>query len=296
MTADDPLPPREVARLVRRALAEDRVRSDRTTRAVLPRPVEAEGIVRAQARGVASGVAAAALAARSLGLRVARAVTDGAPVRPGSVVLVLRGDARKILAAERTVLNLLMHASGVATLTARAVRASRPSRPRLAVLATRKTLPGLRDLEKAAVVHGGGGPHRRDLSSAILVKNNHLALVGLERAVERARRQARPGEPVEVEVTSPSEALRAVRAGAEVVLIDNASPARARAIVRALRAAGLRRRVLVELSGGLTVENLPRYRSVGADGVSLGSLTHSAPALPFHLGLRPLAALRRRAA
>ena len=293
---DGTAPTREVGRLVLRALTEDRARLDRTTRAILPRAVPAEGAVRAQARGVVSGVAAAALAARALGLRVARVVPDGGSVRPGTLVLVLRGDARAILAAERTVLNLLMHASGVATLTARAVRASRPSRPRLEVLATRKTLPGLRDLEKAAVVHGGGRPHRSDLSSALLVKNNHLALVGLERAVERARRRARPGEVVEVEVSSASEALRAVRAGARAILIDNAPPARARAIVRALAAAGLRTKVRVELSGGLTVETLPRYRSVGADQVSLGALTHSAPALPFHLTVRPLAALRHRPA
>lgn len=288
MVRDGPPPTREVERLVLRALAEDRARHDRTTRALFPRAVPAEGTVRAQARGVASGVAAAALAARALGLRVAPAVTDGGPVRPGTVVLVLRGDARAILAAERTVLNLLMHASGVATLTARAVRASRPSRPRLEVLATRKTLPGLRDLEKSAVVHGGGRPHRRDLSEAVLVKNNHLAVVGLEPAIARLRRAAARLGPIEVEVRTAAEAVRAARAGADVLLIDNASPPGARRIVGALTDAGLRRRVRVELSGGLSSASLPRYRRVGADAVSLGALTHSAPALPFHLRLRPL--------
>jgi len=188
-----------------------------------------------------------------------------------------------------------MHASGVATATARAVRAAGRSRGALRVLATRKTLPGLRDLEKAAVVHGGGRPHRRDLASAILVKNNHVALVGLEAAVARARRSARPGEPVEVEVASVGAARRAARAGADVLLIDNASPARARAIVRALERAGVRDRLRIELSGGLTAENLGRYRSVGADRASLGALTHSAAALPFHLRLRRRPALRHRA-
>jgi nicotinate-nucleotide pyrophosphorylase (carboxylating) len=281
---------------VRRALAEDRVRADRTTRAVLPSAVPAEARVIAQARGVVSGLEAAGLAARLCGLSVRRAARDGSAVRAGSVVLVVRGDARRILGVERTVLNLLMHASGVATLTARAVRAARPSRPRLEVLATRKTLPGLRELEKAAVVHGGGRPHRQDLASAILVKSNHVALVGLERAVRLARRRARAGEPVEVEVTSASAAVRAARAGATVLLVDNASPERARQVVRALERAGRRRAVRVELSGGLTVRNLRRYRAVGADRASLGQLTHSAPALPFHLRLRPLAALRRRPA
>jgi len=251
--------------------------------------------VTAQAAGVASGVEAATVAARGVGLTVVRAARDGTVVRPGQAVLIVHGAARSILAAERTVLNLLMHASGVATATSRAVRAARPSRPALAVLATRKTLPGLRDLEKAAVVHGGGRPHRRDLSDRILVKSNHLALVPLETAVARARRRARPGESVEVEVRSVREALRAARAGARALLIDNASPRAARAIVRALEEAGVRRRVEVELSGGITVANLRRYRSVGADAVSLGALTHSAPALPFHLRIRPLG-LRRRPA
>ncbi len=282
-----------VSPLVRTALAEDRVREDRTTRAVLPRRVAAEGRVVAQAAGVLSGVGAAREAARALGLRVLRAGRDGAAVRPGTVVLVLRGDARAILAVERTVLNLLMHASGVASATARAVRAVRGSRPPLSVLATRKTLPGLRELEKSAVVDGGGRPHRRDLADAVLVKNNHLVLVGLEEAIGRARRAGGARASIEVEVRSAGEALRAARAGAGTLLVDNAPPPRARAIVRALVDAGLRRRVRVELSGGLTPENVARYRSVGADAVSLGALTHSAAALPFHLELRS-AGLRRR--
>jgi nicotinate-nucleotide pyrophosphorylase (carboxylating) len=282
-----------VARLVRAALDEDRVRRDRTTRAVLPRGVPAEGRVVAQAAGVLSGVGVARAAARAVGLAVVRARRDGSSVRPGTVVLLLRGDARAILGVERTLLNLVMHASGVATATARAVRAAEGSRPPLAILATRKTLPGLRDLEKAAVVDGGGWPHRRDLSDAVLVKNNHLALVRLELTIDRARRAVGPRGAVEVEVRTAADALRAARAGASGLLVDNASPTQARSIVRALERAGLRGRVSVELSGGITPENVRRYRGVGADAASLGALTHSAPALPFHLELRPVA-LRRR--
>jgi len=175
-----------------------------------------------------------------------------------------------------------------ATETARAVRAAGKRPPGVQVLATRKTLPGLRDLEKAAVVHGGGRPHRRDLSDGLLVKTNHLALVGVEEAVRRARRRARPGEPVEVEVRTATEALRAARAGADALLLDNSSPSRAEHVVRALSTAGLRSGLSVELSGGLTPARLRRYRGVGADAASLGGLTHSAPALPFHLRLRPV--------
>jgi len=276
-----------LAALVARALAEDRVGRDRTTRALFGRAVPAEATVTAEADGVVSGLAAVRALARSLGLRAVVAARDGGRVRPGSVVVRLRGDARTILGAERTLLNFLMHASGVATATAAAVARVRGAYPPLEVWATRKTLPGLRDLEKAAVVHGGGRPHRRDLAEAILIKNNHLTLLSLPEAVRRARAHAPSGVRVEVEVRTAREAMRAARAGAPALLIDNASPARARGIVRSLARAGLRRGRWVELSGGITPENVGRYRSVGADAVSLGALTHSARALPFHLTLRP---------
>jgi nicotinate-nucleotide pyrophosphorylase (carboxylating) len=291
MTPARSRPARPLDRLVRAALAEDRTGRDRTTRALLTVPVRAEGTVTAQARGTLSGMKAARAIARLAGLSLRAAKRDGDPVRRGSVVLVLRGDARKILAVERTLLNFLMHASGVATATARAIDHAGP----LEVWGTRKTVPGLRDLEKAAIRHGGGTPHRRDLAAALLVKNNHLALVPLPEAVRRARRAARPGEPVEVEVRSPREALRAARAGADVLLLDNQSPGGARAIVRALARAGLRRGRRIELSGGITPTTIARYRRSGADAASLGAVTHSAPALPFHLTLEP-AALRRRPA
>jgi len=272
--------------LARRAVDEDRVRHDRTTATLFPRAVPAEARVVAQARGVLSGMTVVREIARSARLRLFAARADGAPVRSGTVVLRLRGDARRILGAERTLLNVLMHASGVASATAHAVAATRGSSPRLQVWGTRKTLPGLRDLEKAAIVHGGGHAHRRDLAEAILIKNNHLALLPLAAAIRRARARARPGEPVQVEVRTAAQARVAVRAGARRLLLDNAPPARARSVVRALERAGLRRKVWIELSGGITPRSVRAYRTVGADAVSLGALTHSAPALPFHLTLR----------
>jgi nicotinate-nucleotide pyrophosphorylase (carboxylating) len=209
-------------------------------------------------------------------------------VRRATPVLVVRGNARKLLGAERSILNVLMHASGVATATARAVRTVRDARPRLEVWATRKTLPGLRALEKAAVVHGGGRPHRASLADAVLVKNNHLVFATVGEAVRRARARAGPARRVEIEVRSRTEALAAARAGADALLLDNRTPREARAIVRALERAGWRRRLWVEISGGLTPATLGRYRRVGANAASLGSLTHSAAALPFRMRVRPL--------
>lgn len=275
-------------RAARAALAEDRWRADRTSRALVPPATQALGVVLAQATGTVSGLAAARAVAKEAGLSVRTLVSDGDEVRAGTPVLELRGSARSILAVERTLLNFLMHLSGVATATAAAVRAVGATGPQ--VFATRKTLPGLRDLEKAAVVHGGGRPHRRDLSDAFLVKSNHLALVPLERAVGAAERSAR-GRRVQVEVRSLPEARSAVRAGARAILIDNATPAEARHIVDGLRTEGLRAGLHIELSGGIDPTNADRYRATGADAISLGALTHSAAALPFHLRLRTL---RRR--
>ncbi len=231
---------------------------------------------------------------RLLGLRVTPLRHDGDVVRRGTAVLAVDGDLRRILQGERTLLNYLLHLSGVATATRAAVRAAgRGSRPSLAVYGTRKTLPGLRDLEKAAISHGGGFPHRRDLSSAVLIKSNHLAFLPVEEAIRRARRSVGAAFPIEVEVDRIGSAMRAARAGADALLIDNRSPTAAARILRALERNGLRDRVWVELSGGITPRTIRRYRRVGADAASLGSLTHSAVAVPFHLVVRP-GSLRRR--
>ena len=275
---------------LRRYLEEDRTDQDRTSRSIIPPGLRARGEVIAQARGVVSGLVPAQELARLLHLRVQTTARDGERVRPGRIVLRLEGEARSILAGERTLLNLLMHLSGVATATDAAVRAARRGSSRAIVAATRKTLPGLRDLEKAAVVHGGGVPHRRDLSDALLIKNNHLALVPLGRAIELARR-ASPELPLIVEARTEREALQAVRARVGRVLLDNLRAAQVARIARTLARAGLRRRVVLEVSGGLTARNVTRYFRAGADVASLGCLTHSAPALPFHLRVQ---AMRRR--
>ena len=272
-------------RLLRAELIEDRAAEDPTTRGLLrgPRPGAAELV--AQGRGILSGGRAAARLARSVGLTARVRVPDGGAVRPGTVVLRLEGDLRWILGIERTLLNAIMHLSGVATTTAAAVRAVRDAGGGVEVYATRKTLPGLRDLEKAAVVHGGGRPHRRDLSEALLVKGTHLELVPLSEAILRLRRLRGGRRPLEVEVRSLEEARAAIRAGADAILIDNAGAAGARRILAALEREGLRRKVWVELSGGITLRTVAGYARSGADAVSLGAITHSAPAVPFHLRL-----------
>jgi nicotinate-nucleotide pyrophosphorylase (carboxylating) len=276
---------RSLDALLDRMLAEDRYVDDLTSSTIVPVGATVRAMAVAQAPGILSGCGAAALLAKRAGVRVRSAARDGSAVRPGSVVLELTGEARAVLGIERPLLNLLMHLSGVATATREAVERAGG---RIEVRGTRKTVPGLRELEKAALRHGGANPHRSDLADGILVKNNHLALVDLEAAIARLRARPRPRPRIEVEVRSKEEALRALRAGAEELLIDNATPAQARTIVTAVRGAPGGAHLPIELSGGITASNLARYRSTGADAVSLGSLTHSAPALPFHLTVAPV--------
>ncbi len=277
-----PTLPTGTGRQLRAALAEDRWTRDATTRALLPRSVRARARVIAQADGTLSGARVAEEIARIAGLHVTPRSRDGARVRRGSVVLELEGDLRRILAVERTLLNFLMHLSGVATETARAVRAGRAARPGFRVRATRKTLPGLRDLEKAAVVDGGGEPHRRDLSDALLIKGTHLTVLPVPEAVRRGLAGAYR-RPVQVEVRTLAQARNAVAAGARRLLIDNRSPSAARQLVRSIRRLPGGRSVDVEVSGGIDATNIAAYARSGATAASLGSLTHSAPALPFHL-------------
>lgn len=283
---------RSLESLVRRALDEDRAQFDATTRRIFPRSIPAIGTVTAQHVGTLSGMRSAVAVARAMRLRATELAQDGATLRRGTPVLRLEGDARKILAAERTVLNFLMHLSGVATLTRWTVDEARKANPSFQVLATRKTTPGLRELEKEAVVHGGGRPHRQDLEAALLVKNNHLALAGLDGALARLGEGAL--RTAQIEVWSIPDARRALQRGVRRLLLDNFSPAGARRTVRAIRQMPGGARAYLELSGGIRPDRIREFSRTGADAASLGALTHSAPALPFHLTMRRRTAPERR--
>jgi nicotinate-nucleotide pyrophosphorylase (carboxylating) len=200
-------------------------------------------------------------------------------------VAAIEGPARAILAAERVALNLLGHLSGVATLTARFVTAAASEAGGAAILDTRKTTPGMRALEKAAVAAGGGTNHRMGLHDAILIKENHVAIAGgLEEAVRRAR-DARPGMPIEVEARNPEEVTAALASGAERILLDNMGVGELRESVAARDRAG--GDVKLEASGGVTLETVGAISATGVDFISVGALTHSAPTLDLSLLLEP---------
>jgi len=243
---------------------------------------EAEACVAAKAEGVLAGVEEAAEFLKLLGFVVTKRLQDGARVRPGDEVLCFRGPAGDVAKVERTLLNVLMHASGVATYTRRLVELARSVNPRVRVAATRKTLPHLRYIEKKAVFIGGGDPHRFSLSDAVMIKDTHLSLVPLERALSAPRSFI---HRLEVEVGSVEEALRAVELGADVVMLDNMPPEDVAKVHEELVRRGLRGRVMLEASGGVDERNITLYAPY-VDVVSVGRLTHSAPALDMSLEVR----------
>jgi len=275
----------ELHDLVARALAEDLGSGDVTAEAVVPADVSATARIIQKAPGVISGFAAAAEAFQQAGAeRFESLVGEGewADEIPRDIAIV-SGPARAILAGERTALNFLAHLSGVATLTAQYVEAARPGRAR--VLDTRKTTPGLRALEKAAVAAGGADNHRMGLYDAILIKENHSALAGGVAEAIRRSREAQPGLPVEIEVRDTEEVQAALAAGAERLLLDNMTIAglRSAAAARDAAAADGGPRAELEASGGVSLSTTPEIASTGVDFISVGALTHSAPALDLSL-------------
>ncbi|HEY7200677.1 MAG TPA: carboxylating nicotinate-nucleotide diphosphorylase [Candidatus Dormibacteraeota bacterium] len=259
------------------ALDEDAADRDVTTAAVVPDDLWAEAELLAGAGGVVAGMAAAEETFVQVDgdVEFETLAADGDRVAPGDVLARVRGRLAALLRAERTALNFLQQLSGVATLTRRYVEAA----GRSAVLDTRKTVPGLRPLQRMAVSAGGGVNHRSDLAEAVLVKDNHVAAAGGTAAAVRLAR--RSGLPVEVEVESLDELDAALGEGAETVLLDNMSPAQVAEAVR--RAAG---RAVLEVSGGVTLDTVAAYAAAGVDRISVGALTHSAPALDISMEVR----------
>jgi nicotinate-nucleotide pyrophosphorylase (carboxylating) len=271
-----------VAEIVRLALAEDIGTGDITTETTVPSDLGATGVFLAKSSGVLSGLAAVREVFRQVDARVevTSLRADGERFAAGDHLATVRGPARGMLSGERVALNFLQRLSGVATATARYVEAVQGTRAR--IIDTRKTTPGMRLLEKAAVRHGGGFNHRVGLSDGVLIKDNHLAAIGghdrIQRAVTAARRQAPHTLKVEVEVTSLDELTMALEAGADVIMLDNMNLATMAEAVR--RAGG---RALLEASGGITLESARAVAETGVDLISVGALTHSSPALDISL-------------
>jgi len=272
-----------VQELIDRALAEDLGAHDLTSEAVVPSAARARAVIDQRSEGTIAGLRAAESVFRRLdpALRWHARVEEGR-WRDGGLVAEVAGPARAILAGERVALNFLQHLSGVASLTARFVAAVDGTGVR--ILDTRKTTPGLRALEKEAVLAGGGHSHRAGLFDALLIKDNHLALTdGAGEAVARALAAAPAGVEVQVECATLAQVEEALAAGAGSILLDNMGAPELRLAVE--RNVG---RAVLEASGGVTLASVREIAETGIDRISVGALTHSAPALDLGLTLEPL--------
>ncbi|MGQ0809762.1 MAG: carboxylating nicotinate-nucleotide diphosphorylase [Nitrospiraceae bacterium] len=280
-----------IREVVRTALQEDLALGDATTSALFAHNCPARGRIVAQQDLVAVGIAVAIQTFLEIdsALRIVQAVQDGASAAKGSTILTVEGDGRSILTGERIALNFLQHLSGIASLTAKFCQMARgyPT----TILDTRKTTPGLRTLEKWAVALGGGKNHRRSLGDGLLIKDNHLTLMrgqglGLVEACRLARNRAPHGFRIIVEVESVDQVEKALQGGADVILLDNMDSASVRRAVERIKG-----RALVEVSGGITLQNVREMAAAGADFISIGALTHSAPAADISLDV---VSLRRK--
>ncbi|MCX6651369.1 MAG: carboxylating nicotinate-nucleotide diphosphorylase [Methanomassiliicoccales archaeon] len=260
-------------------LQEDLGEGDITSQALVD-DREGRAAIAAGQDGTLAGLEEAVEVFRRTGCQCRQLAKDGEAVKEGQVVLEISGPLKGILAGERLALNFIMRMSGVATLTRQVVGSCKKANPNVVVAATRKTTPGFRRFEKKAVRLGGGDPHRFGLDDAFLIKDNHLTIVGsVFQAVKKARSHSF-GKKVEIEVESLEQAQEAARASADIIMLDNMTPSQAKECYLAVKA--IDQKILVEVSGGITLKSAKDYAHY-ADVISMGALTHSAPAVHFSL-------------
>jgi nicotinate-nucleotide pyrophosphorylase (carboxylating) len=232
---------------------------------------KAQAEVIAREDGVVAGLAEATQVFEYFDVLSTTDFTDGSSIKKNDVLLILDGGARSILRAERLALNFLGRMSGIATMTRKYVE--RAGNVRIAC--TRKTTPGFRKFEKKAVIAGGGDPHRFNLSDAVMIKDNHISVLGLEKAVKVAFRIASFTQKIEVEVETVDDAIRAAELGVDIIMFDNMTVDKINESMRSITEKGLREGIILEASGGISLENIAEYASCGVDVISVGALTHS---------------------
>jgi nicotinate-nucleotide pyrophosphorylase (carboxylating) len=277
------MPKRIVEEKLKQILADDIGLGDLTVSAVVPPNLIVNAEVIAKEAGIIAGIEEATLLAECLGLTVEAVVADGNRIKNKQVLMRVSGNAQTILTVERTLLNLLSRMSGIATKTRSLTERLEGANVKAKIAATRKSAPGLLYFDKKAVALGGGDTHRLHLDDMVMIKDNHLSIVGsVDEAVKRAKAHASFSKKIEVEVTSTKDAVIAAKAGADIVMLDNFSPKQAKDAVQTLRKAGFSN-VLLEISGGITSENLMEYAAAQVDIISLGELTHTVKALDISL-------------
>ncbi|MGD0797902.1 MAG: carboxylating nicotinate-nucleotide diphosphorylase [Acidobacteriaceae bacterium] len=289
---------RRITALLEAALLEDKAAQDITTELTIDPNLRATGTIVAKQACVVAGIGCVAAFLSLYGKLSARPagrfevvshpeIFDGVHVRKGQAIAVIRANAASILSTERVILNLMQRMSGIATLTDEYVRAAAAAKSKTKILDTRKTIPGLRALDKYAVCCGGGLNHRLDLQDGILIKNNHIALGGgLPAALEHALAGRKPGQVVQVEVRTTAELGQAIAGRAESILLDNMTPGEVKKSVKLLRKA--LPKATIEASGNVTLKTVRAYAKTGVDFISVGALTHSAAAVDLSMKITAL--------
>jgi nicotinate-nucleotide pyrophosphorylase (carboxylating) len=270
-----------------RMLEQDIGFEDTTTRALIQPGLKIKAEIISNQAGIVAGIDLITPFLEDFNITISDTRIDGDHLEEGLTILTMEGEASTILTLERTVLNLLMRMSGIATITSEMVKKARNVNPAIMIAGTRKTTPGLQFWEKEAVRIGGGDTHRYRLDDAVLIKDNHLALVGdMALAIEKARGYASFTKKIEVEVENLEDALEAAEAGADIIMLDNMSVKMVETVLQALSDQGLRSKVIIEVSGGINMNNLGYYAKTGVDVISSGYLTHSAGVLDLSMEIK----------
>ena len=272
--------------IIKYMLREDEGFGDITSNALIPEDKIFYAKLISKDDGILAGIEIIKEMFLEYGIKIISSKNDGDKIAKGDILLELEGNARKILLLERTALNLLMRLSGVATVTNRIVSKVHEVNPKIRVAGTRKTAPALQKFDKLAIAIGGGDPHRNALDDMVLIKDNHIAVVGsVKEALRLAKENNSFSKKIEIEVESIDDAIIACENGADIVMLDNMSPELALNTLNALEEKDLRKDVLIEISGGITEENILDYAPLDVDIISLGSLTHATPSLNFSLDM-----------
>lgn len=267
-----------------RILDQDIGFEDITTHALIQSGLIIKARIISKQEGVVAGVDLISSFLKEFKINILSKKDDGSNIKVDDTLLEMEGEARTILTLERTILNLLMRMSGIATTTHQMVENARKINPAIIIAGTRKTTPGLQFWEKEAVRIGGGDTHRYRLDDAVLIKDNHLALVGdVTVAIKKAREYASFTKKIEIEVENLEDALKAAEAGADIIMLDNMQIEDIKLILKALKKENIRDRVIIEVSGGMNLDNVVEYAETGVDVISSGYITHSAAALDMSL-------------
>jgi nicotinate-nucleotide pyrophosphorylase (carboxylating) len=278
--------PPEIIETLKRFIAEDVRTGDLTTEATIPAEKNAIATIYAREKAVLAGIEEVTAIAEFSGLTYEILAFEGNWVNPHDPVIRLKGKARALLSIERVSLNIIQRMSGIATKTYKMVSAAREVNSRVKVACTRKTTPGFRYFEKRAVIIGGGDPHRYALDDMVLIKNNHITAVGsVHAAVKAARETVSFSKKISCEARTLQEVQEAINAGADIILLDNFKPKDVGGVIEVLEQEGIRKKVLLEVSGGINEENIREYARNAIDVISSGALTHSCSAADFNMRL-----------